>query len=179
MDCFACRASKARFCAACVQQALTERHVRLSEFAAEKGRLEGAMVAGLEQRRSLLQHAEGARAHAALKASLTAEIEAVRRDTDRLARDVNNERHSLRRAKAQLKQHDEVLPKGRHTAWEAESSASVEGLGAETVVGRRITARRKALLRQLLLLHEAATSPTLSKRHHVPAVATEPARSGG
>ena len=54
-DCWACRATPARFCSACVNQAISERHAKLSEYAADKAKLEAAMADGLAARDALLR----------------------------------------------------------------------------------------------------------------------------
>ena len=83
LDCYGCRASAPRFCATCVQQAITERRERLREIEAEKDRLERSMRRGLERRRRELEQRETRRAHAATVSQLSAELASVRAEANR------------------------------------------------------------------------------------------------
>ena len=103
-DCFGCRASVPRYCASCVQQAITERRQRLKEIDGDKYRLERGMRPSLAQRRSLLEQREARRVHAARTARLSAELTSVRAESDRQAISVNEIRHAIRRHQLQLQQ---------------------------------------------------------------------------
>ena len=103
-DCFGCRASVPRYCASCVQQAITERRQRLKEIEGDKYRLERGMRPSLAQRRSLLEQREARRVHAARTARLSAELTSVRAESDRQAISVNEIRHAIRRHQLQLQQ---------------------------------------------------------------------------
>ena len=103
-DCFGCRASVPRYCASCVQQAITERRQRLKEIEGDKYRLERGMRPSLAQRRRLLEQREARRVHAASTARLSAELTSVRAESDRQAITVNEIRHAIRRHQLQLQQ---------------------------------------------------------------------------
>jgi hypothetical protein len=85
-DCWACRATAARFCATCVKQAITERHASLDEFAHDKARLEASMAEPLARRQRVLEQREGRRLHKLRVDKLNAQLSAVRRGTDHLVR---------------------------------------------------------------------------------------------
>ena len=107
-DCYGCRASVPRYCASCVQQAITERRERLKEIEGDKYRLERGMRPSLAQRRRLLEQREARRAHAASTARLSAELASVRAETDRQAIAVNEIRHAIRRHQLQRQQPPEL-----------------------------------------------------------------------
>lgn len=107
-DCYGCRASVPRYCASCVQQAITERRERLKEIEGDKYRLERGMRPSLAQRRRLLEQREARRAHAASTARLSAELASVRAESDRQAIAVNEIRHAIRRHQLQRQQPPEL-----------------------------------------------------------------------
>jgi len=107
-DCYGCRASVPRYCASCVQQAITERRERLKEIEGDKYRLERGMRPSLAQRRRLLEQRQARRAHAASTARLSAELASVRAETDRQAIAVNEIRHAIRRHQLQRQQPPEL-----------------------------------------------------------------------
>ncbi|KAL1523748.1 hypothetical protein AB1Y20_018676 [Prymnesium parvum] len=147
MDCFACRSSRARLCASCVQQAVSEHHASLAAFSSEKARLEAGMAAGIEQRRTLLRRQDTLRAHAELQASLRARISAVRREASRLAEELNALRHTVRREQAALH-----AARGREQAVVAWRAAAEEG---EAEMAGRMTEARRRLVARLLQCHAA------------------------
>ena len=149
LDCHGCRASVPRFCATCVQQAITERRGRLREIEAEKDRLERSMRRGLQQRRRELEQREARRAHAATVSRLSSELASVRADANRHSVTVDEIRHSIRR-------HERQLPPAAVPAPVEPSVGEQRALNAQRLdeAARRLTQCRRSLLRQLLRLHQ-------------------------
>lgn len=149
LDCYGCRASAPRFCATCVQQAITERRERLREIEAEKDRLERSMRRGLERRRRELEQRETRRAHAATVSQLSAELASVRAEANRRRVSVDEIRHSIHRNERQL-------PPAAAPAPVEPSLGEQRALNAQQLdeAARRLTQCRRSLLRQLLRLHQ-------------------------
>lgn len=179
MDCLACRSSRARVCAACVAHAWSERRARLLELAHEKARLEAAMRHGLDARRKRLSRRDALRKHAEWKAAREAEIAAVRKESDHLARRVNELRHALRRAREIQQQYEndqdeQAQMEGRERANAPVSGFEVGGskaCDAEASVSRRITEARRKLLQQLSQFHDTWEAILLPCPEVVPEVA--------
>ena len=159
LDCWGCRHAPARFCSACVHQAISARHALLREFSADKHRLETAMAQGIEARAATLRQRVARRAHGVTMTRLEAELAATRHETDRLAQQVNALRHSIRRS--QLR----AAPQPS-TDEEASSSAAASASTAAAAAGvdRRLTAARRRLVRELYHLHRDVWSTDATAR---------------
>ena len=99
-DCWGCRATPATFCASCVHKAISERHARLKEIQQDKAKLEEAMAGNMKRREALQRQDQARRRHSATAAALQAELEATRRDTDRLAKEAETLRQTMRHSKS-------------------------------------------------------------------------------
>ena len=154
-DCFACRASVPRYCASCVQQAITERRQRLKEIEDDKYRLERGMRGALAQRRSLLEQREARRVHAASTARISAELTSVRAEADCQAITVNEIRHAIRRHQLQQQQQLPPPPPPPNDAGERpEKERCAFDAQRLAAAGRQLTECRRSLVRQLLRLHQ-------------------------
>ena len=149
VDCWGCRATPAHFCCSCVQQAITERHVLERAALAEKAELEKAMASGMAVRMRKLGQREARRAHRQLMGELTGELAEVRRDSDRLAGNVNLLRHAVRRSQQRLSLPTDTRPSPPSAEAEALAAATVD---AAASVDTRLTACRASLVRELLHL---------------------------
>ena len=132
--CWACRSTQARFCASCVLQAMSERALRLQEIESERARLEKVMVEGLRRRQRAVQLQEARREHAAEMSRLSAELEEVRGETERLAVEVNE----LRRQRL-----------AETSAPPPSSAASPAPTFAAAATAQRLSDVRRQLLREL------------------------------
>ena len=81
VDCWGCRGTSARFCAACVSQALSERHARLRDFASDKKQLEASMAEAIAAREALLRQRAERRTHRALIDELNMELKTIKRES--------------------------------------------------------------------------------------------------
>eukprot|EP00965_Chrysotila_dentata_P139365 4608134-Pleurochrysis_carterae.AAC.3 len=149
MECHGCHASGARYCAACVQQAVAEKQKLLRERNAANVRLERAMSVGLQQRQNILRQQEARSVHGQQLQALRNELAVVRREVDAHARVVNELRHDIRRSRQrlnQLSQHSLVRtpPEGLGTEHRANLA------DAEKSVKMRLSEARRTLLKRLL-----------------------------
>jgi hypothetical protein len=144
-DCYGCRAAQARFCCACVQQAVTERHALERAAHAEKAKLEHAMADGIAARTRLLSQREARRAHLQLMADLKGELSKIRRESSRLADDVNGLRHAVCRSRTRLSEQPQAPPRAPTPAATAETTAAA---------AKGLTSARAALIHELLTLQD-------------------------
>ncbi|KOO53788.1 hypothetical protein Ctob_010897 [Chrysochromulina tobinii] len=144
-DCYGCRAAQARFCCACVQQAVTERHALERAAHAEKAKLEHAMADGIAARTRLLSQREARRAHRQLMADLSGELFRIHRESSRLADDVNGLLHAVQSSRTRLSEQPQAPPRAPTPAATAETTAAA---------AKGLTSARAALIHELLTLQD-------------------------
>ena len=144
-DCYGCRAAQARFCCACVQQAVTERHALERAAHAEKAKLEHAMADGIAARTRLLSQREARRAHKQLMDDLNGELYKIRRELSRLAIDVNGLHHAVSDSRVRLSEQPQAPPRAPTPAATAETTAAA---------AKGLTSARAALIHELLALQD-------------------------
>ena len=177
VDCWGCRGTSARFCAACVSQALSERHARLRDFASDKKQLEASMAEAIAAREALLRQRAERRTHRALIDELNMELKTIKRES----RCLEEEIVALRQAVSGSSSPSAAATGGSHSnsttnccsnggcnassngtstaAGTALPSSSQSPAAAETrsasaaSVDLQLTERRKRLVRELLQLY--------------------------
>ena len=143
-DCWGCRATPATFCASCVHKAISERHARLKEIQQDKAKLEEAMAGNMKRREALQRQDQARRRHSATAAALQAELEATRRDTERLAKEAETLRQTMRHSKSLAAQQQQQ----QHAGGPATSASTV----GDSNLDERLTKERRRLLRELYFL---------------------------
>ena len=140
MDCWGCRTSRARFCAACVNQAILERHTRLHEFSNDKAAAAASMSEALDARERILLKQDSRRSHQVRIEQMRAELATTQHDADLLRDRVYALRQQQEQRKAPL-QPGAGAGEPAHLERPAPAVASIDA---------RLTEARRELLHRLL-----------------------------